>query len=797
MSGGPARRAVIRWAIRLFRREWRQQLLALILLTLAVAATVAGAALITNVRSTTYSLGTFGNAEQQIDLPGKDPDLAGDLAAIRAEAGPVAVVEQQPLVATGSTEQVPLRAEDPANPYLGPMLALRSGRYPGGPGEVAVTGQVATLFDLRVGDKWHEGGQSWQVVGTVENPNDLVDSFALVAPGQLRQASRITVLFDGPPLTGLRLPSGTTAVDIGQPQGGFGTEALVLVVALLGLVFTGLIAVSVFTVLAQRRLRSLGMFSALGATDRHIRLVMLANGAIVGVVAALAGGVLGVAGWASYAPNLEATANHRIDAFALPWALVAGTMVLAVLTAMLAAWWPARAVSRMSTVAAMSGRPGRPQPAHRFAVAGAGALGVGILMLAFANQQESRLLLGCGMLAAILGSLFLAPLSIAGLAALGRRAPISIRLALRDLARYRSRSGAALAAVTFAITIAATLAVALSARYTDVFDLTGDNLAGNELLVQLPPGPAETGAAGQQAAITALGSTLHAGTVALEMPGDASRSLVTLLVQTQADGGQRSAGPMYVATPQLLRHYGINPDQIDPDADILTSRSGLGATPNTYLATIGPARMTDPHALPHPTIQTIPNLPGDTDEPNLLLTEHALRRLGSLTMPAGWLVQASQPLTADAINTARQTAAGLGDDIDIEQAQPSLTELSDWAIAAGILLALGVLAMTIGLIRRESAADLRTLTAVGAARGTRRMLTASTSGALGLLGAVIGTAVAYLGALAYYRQDLSAFEHVPMVDLALILLGLPLVATVGGWLFAGREPAAIARQPLT
>jgi putative ABC transport system permease protein len=297
--------------------------------------------------------------------------------------------------------------------------------------------------------------------------------------------------------------------------------------------------------------------------------------------------------------------------------------------------------------------------------------------------------------------------------------------------------------------------------------------------------------------VTSLGNTLHASTLALDMPVDASRTLVTLLVQSQSGGGQRSAGPMYVATPQLLRHYGINPDQIDPDTDIITSRVGLDATPDTYLATIGPSRMTDPHALPHPTIQTIANLPADTDEPNLLITEHALRQLGSVSMPAGWLVRTSQPLTSEAINTARQTAAGIGDEIDIEQAQPSLAELSDWAIAAGILLALGVLAMTIGLIRRESAGDLRTLTAIGAARGTRRMLTATTSGALGLLGGVIGTAVAYLGALAYYRQDLSAFQHVPMVDLALILLGLPLVAAIGGWLFAGRETAAIARQPLT
>ena len=47
-GGVPARRAVIRWAWRLFRREWRQQLLVLALITVAVAATFVGAAVATN-----------------------------------------------------------------------------------------------------------------------------------------------------------------------------------------------------------------------------------------------------------------------------------------------------------------------------------------------------------------------------------------------------------------------------------------------------------------------------------------------------------------------------------------------------------------------------------------------------------------------------------------------------------------------------------------------------------------------------------------------------------------------------
>ncbi len=39
-GGMAARRAVVRWAARLFRRDWRQHLLILSLLTVAVAAAV-------------------------------------------------------------------------------------------------------------------------------------------------------------------------------------------------------------------------------------------------------------------------------------------------------------------------------------------------------------------------------------------------------------------------------------------------------------------------------------------------------------------------------------------------------------------------------------------------------------------------------------------------------------------------------------------------------------------------------------------------------------------------------------
>jgi putative ABC transport system permease protein len=116
--------------------------------------------------------------------------------------------------------------------------------------------------------------------------------------------------------------------------------------------------------------------------------------------------------------------------------------------------------------------------------------------------------------------------------------------------------------------------------------------------------------------------------------------------------------------------------------------------------------------------------------------------------------------------------------------------------AAGVILALGVLALTVGLIRSETANDLRTLTATGASTMTRRAVTAFTAGSLGLIGALLGTAGAYLALVAWHRSHLNPLGHLPIVNLAVIIAGLPIAATVGGWLFAGKEPPAIARRPL-
>ena len=185
---------------------------------------------------------------------------------------------------------------------------------------------------------------------------------------------------------------------------------------------------------------------------------------------------------------------------------------------------------------------------------------------------------------------------------------------------------------------------------------------------------------------------------------------------------------------------------------------------------------------------------GNTDGPGpSFITLDGLRRHGWKQIPSGWLVESSRPLTSEQIADARDFAAAGGLTIETRRENPSSTTLIAIATAAGALLALAILAMTVGLIRSEGAGDLRTLTATGATSRIRRMLTAATAGGLALLGALLGVAGAYLMLGATYFDKLDYLGRIPVLYLVLMVVGLPVAAAAAGWLLAGREPPAIAR----
>jgi putative ABC transport system permease protein len=829
-----ARRSLARWALRLAVREWRQRVLIVGLITVATAATVLGIA-IASATPGAPRAGTFGTAATLVELPGTTKDLPALIDRVEKAYGPASVIDDQPIV-TGQAGGADLRAQVPDAPYTRVLLALDSGHYPAGAGQVAVTAGLAQLYGLRIGSTWHvpasagaEAGASYTVTGLVDDPSNLLDEFALVAPGQLAAPGQVRI-FLGESLdsaaasaAGRVLPADAVVIAPSPDDGVTSPAVIVLIVSVLGLAFIGLVASAAFTVMAQRRQRALGMLASLGATEADVRFVLIVDGVAAGVAGALLGALLAFGGWFWYYPRLETASAHRIDPLALPWAAVVIGLLLAVATSVIAAAWPGRAVSKVPAVAAISGRVEPPQLIARSVRPGVivGAAGLFVLFAAGGwngSGQGAGLLLPAGLISCVIACALLAPFLVDRLAAIAWRAPLATRLAVRDLARYRSRSGAAMAAVSFAVFLAVIATVIASVRYDSALDYVAPNMAANQLILyapgndgsQLPAGqftPADKLAATRQRA-AALAAELHApAPLELDVPVSANVAVAGQPTQNQyggliALGGHGFGGLMYVATPALLKAFGISASEVEPGADVLTVRAelpstgGLALVNGNYLAG-SPGSCPAGECIPNPVIQGVRQLPAGTAVPNTVITESAVKALHETAVPVGWLVQAPSGLTPAQINAARQDAVALGTTVATKSGQLSLNEISNGATVGGVLLALGILALTVGLIRSETARDLRTLTAAGATARTRRALTAVTAGVLALLGAALGTAAGFLASLSWAHSSiLVTFGHVPWPDIGLLLIGMPLVAAAGGWLLGGRQPAAIARQPL-
>jgi putative ABC transport system permease protein len=830
-GGAPARRAVVRWAWRLFRREWRQQFLILALITVAVAATIVGSAVATNTPPPKNS--GFGTAGDSVSFTSYDAHAASVIATLEHRVSPVELIENQTKSIPGSINTYQIRAQEAHGPFSGPMLSIVSGQYPSGADQVAVTSGLASAFHLSVGATWRVGGVERQVVGIVENPQSLLDEFALVAPGQVKSPTGITALFDA---RGVKLGSlGSqvqTPASVAQSN-PLNPETISLVALALGMLLIALVSVGGFTVLAQRRLRSIGMLESTGATDRHVRLVVSANGTVVGFVGAILGFLLGLGLWLAYRPSLEQSSHHVIGVLALSWTVVVAAMVLAIVAAYFAASRPARAIAKVPIVQALSGRPAPPRQIHRSALPGIVFLVIAFLLLGYSgsthhgNGSGGAPELVFGIVLLVPGLILLAPFFLSFAARLSGRTPIATRLALRDLARYRARSGSALAAISLGVLVAVIVMLAAASRYGNVLDYAGPNLASNQIALQVntpppagtqirtPNGTVRTQKASPVPTANPQQLAMHAEAIARGL-GAQLISLATPSAGLNASqGGRNWNGQIFVGTPQLLRAFGINPSQIDPNADVLSSRPGLSGVSGMTM-TYGvnnassnpgsgpPSSSTCSAAtdcLAHPVIQEVGALPSGTSAPNTVITEHAMREFHIQSNTTNWLVQGTQPFSASQISNAELAATTGQLSVESKNDQPSSSAIIAWTTIFGIVVALGVLGMSVGLVRSETANDLRTLAATGASSYTRRTLTAVTAGALGFLGALLGVMGGYIGMIGWLRGNslnggIAALGNVPVGALLLILLGMPAFAAAVGWLFAGREPAALAHQAI-
>ena len=251
----------------------------------------------------------------------------------------------------------------------------------------------------------------------------------------------------------------------------------------LAMVLVGLIVSASFGVVARRRVRQYGLLGAIGADDRHLRSAAAFNGFIIGAIASVIGVAIGVAAAGALLPLLEESLGHRIQ-FQAPLTIWLTTIFVATAMSTIAAWWPARSISRQPVVEALAARRPKARSVRNTTGVGLVATVAGFVLLGYAVSKFSIPAAIGGVLLAVAGVLLLTPVTISTIGALAGRAVLPTRIAGRDLARHQGRAAAALGAIVMALAIPVAIGV-ISASF-DAKDEAEPNLADNTAIIWTP-----------------------------------------------------------------------------------------------------------------------------------------------------------------------------------------------------------------------------------------------------------------------------------------------------------------------
>jgi len=389
-------------------------------------------------------------------------------------------------------------------------IAVRDGRVPRAPGEVAIDVTSAEEGDLPIGSSvrilFQGTDETFTVVGTVgfgdaDNLGGSTTAFFDLATAQRLMGEEgvfDTIVVDADEgvaaedlaaTVGASLPEGFEALtgdavaderaaDVKEGLGFF--TMLLLTLAGIALFVGSFIIWNTFSMQVAQRTRELALLRAIGATRRQVLRTILAEAVVLGVAASAIGVALGV----GMARGLSAL--FEVFDFTMPpmtTAVEPGTVVVGLLagtlTTVVAAVSPARRATRVLPVEAL--RDAAPT-AHRFSRvrAGLGAVltvgGVAGLLLALYGPAPAAFI-AIGVVAAVIGITTLAPLFMRPLAAvIGwplRGRGVAGELARQNAMRNPKRTASTAMALVIGLALVATVSVfaaSLKASFSDVLD---------------------------------------------------------------------------------------------------------------------------------------------------------------------------------------------------------------------------------------------------------------------------------------------------------------------------------------
>ncbi|WP_410660998.1 ABC transporter permease [Amycolatopsis sp. lyj-112] len=228
--------------------------------------------------------------------------------------------------------------------------------------------------------------------------------------------------------------------------------------AVLAMVVAAMVITNSFTILVAQRARELALLRCVGAGKRQVFTSVLAEAAVVGAIASVAGlfGGLGVAA------ALQAVSGQENVYLPLTTRTVVAAVAIGVLVTSLAAAIPAWSATRVAPVEALrtpvegrSARAGRPRTIIAAVLL---AAGVGLGVLALRAETEDGAALAVAAMVALLGATLAAGPLVAGpvVRALGTLVPGQpAKLAALNADRNPKRTAASAAALTIGLAVVA------------------------------------------------------------------------------------------------------------------------------------------------------------------------------------------------------------------------------------------------------------------------------------------------------------------------------------------------------
>nr|MCW2728581.1 transporter permease [Aeromicrobium sp.] len=470
-----------------------------------------------------------GNADERLVPAAVVATLAGAPRVARADGsvegqGLFVVKSNGKLLGGTGAPTIALNYTDAPNTAGDPSVSIASGRPPEKTGEVALDRRSADLAGYTLGDT-----VAMVTAGSTPTLSALLVGYADFAGGGLAGAT--LVLFDtttaqdlflagqdgfssvgltaAPGVSEEQLVRSVTPLLPADLEAVTGTQladeirtvvdtvlgflnAFLLIFAGIALVVGSFLIINTFAILVAQRSRELALIRALGASRPQVLRSVLTEAAVVGLVGATLGLLLGV-GLAALLRTVFATFGLDLTGTSLVFSArtVLASYLVGILVTMFAAYLPARRAARVPPVAAMREDPSSTEGSLRGRlIAGGGLAVVGVVLMAtglLGDGTDAAVLAGAGVFAILMAVAALSPaLAVPVLTAVGwiysRTFGEVGRLATQNSLRNLRRTAATASALMIGLALVTTISI-LGSSVSSSIDVAIDDQFTSDFLV--------------------------------------------------------------------------------------------------------------------------------------------------------------------------------------------------------------------------------------------------------------------------------------------------------------------------